>query len=380
MTRLLVSSGEPSGELYGAELVRHLRPLTPDLEVFGLGGDRLQAQGARLVAHVRELAVVGLTEVVRHLRRLRRVFRTLLQEIDGNPPALAVLIDYPDFNLRLARELKRRGIPVVYYVSPQIWAWRTGRIKTIRATVDRMLVIFPFEQPLYENAGVPVEFVGHPLIDLIPATPDRAGYQQSQAVDPTRPLIALLPGSRPSEITHNLPPLVAAVQLLHAARPELQFHLAQAPSLDPALLRARLGNRTLQIRLVPNDTPRMLGAADVALVASGTATVETALAGTPLVVVYRVSPLTYLLGRRLLRIEHFAMVNLIAGRRVVTELEQAAFTPEAVAHEAGLLLDDRERAARMRQDLAEVRRKLGAPGASQRAARAVHALLQDPRT
>lgn len=366
-TRLLLSCGEPSGDLYAAELVRHLRASLPGLELFGLGGDRLEAEGAALIAHVRDLAVVGLLEVLRHLWKIRGVFRRLLAEADRERPDLAVLVDYPDFNLRLARELKRRGVPVVYYVSPQVWAWRRGRLRTIRDTVSRMLVIFPFEEPLYVQAGVPVTFVGHPLVDLVRPAPDRTGFLTALDLDPARPVVALLPGSRPQEVTHNLPPLAGALALLRQRRADLQFLLAVAPSLDQSVIAQRLAG--LPVRLVSGQTHAVLGAASLALVASGTATVEAALLGAPMVVVYRLSRLTYALGRPFVSVPHFAMVNLIAGRRVVPELIQREFTPERVAQEVLALLEDAAALSRMRADLEDVRRRLGAPGASARAAR-----------
>jgi lipid-A-disaccharide synthase len=376
MTRLLIASGEPSGELYAAQLVRQLRALEPDLDVFGLGGDRLQAEGATLVAHIRELAVVGLLEVLKHLRHLRGVFRRVLEEVDRDPPRAAVLIDYPDFNLRLARDLHRRGIPVVYFVSPQIWAWRKGRIRTIREHVARMLVIFPFEEALYREAGVPVAFVGHPLVDMVEPPAGRSDFLRGLGVSPERDVVAVLPGSRPQEIAHNLPGLAGAVAILHARRPDLEFLLPVAPSIDPALLEPAL--RGLPVRLVPDGARAVLGACRAAIVASGTATVEAALLGAPMVVVYRLSALTHFLGRRLIQVPHVAMVNLIAGRRVVPELIQGDFTPERVADEVTALLSDGPRRSAMLTDLAEVRGRLGAGGASLRAAREVHAVLQAP--
>jgi lipid-A-disaccharide synthase len=374
MPSLLVCAGEPSGDLYGAELVRHLRGELPDLDVFGLGGDHLAGQGTQLLAHVRELAVVGLLEVVSHLRRLRRVFRSVLEEVDRRRPDAAVLIDYPDFNLRLARELHRRDVPVVYYVSPQVWAWRRGRLREIRETVARMLVIFPFEQALYEEAGIPVSFVGHPLVDLVAPTPDRAGFLRGLGLDPDRPVLAVLPGSRPKEVALNLPPLAGGLARIHAQRPEVQFMLAVAPSLDEAKVRAALG--PVPVCLVAGQTHAVLSSATAAVVASGTATVEAALLGTPLVVVYRLSALTYHLGQRLVKVPHYAMVNLIAGRRLATEVIQADFTPERVAEEGLSLLADRGRREALREGLAEVRRRLGVPGASARAALEVGAVLR----
>jgi lipid-A-disaccharide synthase len=375
MPRLLVCAGEPSGDLYGGELVRHLRHEVPDLEVFGLGGDHLAGQGSHLLAHVRELAVVGLLEVISHLRRLRRVFRSVLDEVDRARPDAAVLVDYPDFNLRLARELRRRGVPVVYYVSPQVWAWRRGRLRGIRETVERMLVIFPFEEAIYREAGIPVSFVGHPLVDLVAPPPDRDSFLRAEGLDPGRPVLAVLPGSRPKEVALNLPPLAGGLARIHAARPDVQLMLALAPSLDEALVRAGLG--PTPVRLVRGQAHAALGSATASLVASGTATVEAALLDAPLVVVYRLSALTYQLGRRLVKVPHFAMVNLIAGRRLAPELIQADFTPERVTEESLALLDDPARREAMREGLAEVRRRLGAPGASARAAGEVAALVRD---
>ena len=372
--RLLVSSGETSGDLYAGELVRHIRLTEPSSEVFGLGGDRLAAEGAELLAHVRDLAVVGLLEVVSHLRSLRRVFLRVLAEVERRPPDVAVLVDYPDFNLRLARQLRRRGVRVVYYVSPQVWAWRRGRLDAIRKTVDRMLVIFPFEEALYREAGVPVAFVGHPLVDLIRPPADRTGFLARAGLDPGRPVVALLPGSRTKEIAHNLPPLAGAVKILGHERPELQFLLPLAPGLEARAVENALGS--LPVRIVPNQAQAALACCTMAVVASGTATVEAALVGAPMVVVYRLAPLTYLLGRRLVKVPHFAMANLIAGSRVVPEVIQRELTPERVAAEVRALVDDPGRRQAMKEALAEVRRRLGSPGASARAAAEVLAVAK----
>jgi lipid-A-disaccharide synthase len=371
--RLLVSCGELSGDLYAGELVRHLRKRVPDVEVFGTGGDRLEAQGVHLQAHVRDLAVVGLFEVLRHLRRLRRVFRGLLQEVDRARPSLALLVDYAGFNLRLARALKARGVSVVYYVSPQIWAWRRGRLRTIRETVSHMMVIFPFEEAVYREAGVPVTFVGHPLVDLVRRANDPAAFLIGAGLDPSRPLIALLPGSRPQEVRHNIGPLAGAVRLLAARRPELQFALAVAAGLDRGIFAAALAG--LPVTLT-EKTHALMSAATLGLVASGTATVEAALLEMPMVVVYRLSRLTYTLGRPFVRVPHYAMANLIAGRRVVEELIQTDFTPETVATSALALLDDPEARAALRSELAGIRHRLGSSGASDRAAALVADLFQ----
>jgi lipid-A-disaccharide synthase len=373
-TRVLVSCGEPSGDLYAGDLVRHLRDRAGSLDVFGLGGDRLEEAGGRLVAHVRDLAVVGLLEVLKHLRRLRGVFRGVLGEVDRERPAVAVLVDYAEFNLRLARELKSRGVPVVYYVSPQVWAWRRGRMRAIRERVTRMIVIFPFEEPLYRGAGVPVTFVGHPLVDLARPAKDRAAFLTSQRLDPARPVLAVLPGSRPQEVAHNLPPIGGALRLLVQRRPALQLALAVAPSLDPRLLDRDLDG--LPVTRVAGRTHALLSASSAGIVASGTATVEAALMDLPSVVVYRLSPLTYALGRPFVRVPHYAMANLIAGRTVLKELIQRDFRPEAVVGEVLSLLEDPARRRRVRDGLEEVRGRLGPPGASDRAAVTVMEVLR----
>jgi lipid-A-disaccharide synthase len=370
---VLVSCGEPSGDLYAGDLVRHLREQAPDVEVFGLGGDRLEAEGGRLIAHVRDLAVVGLLEVLRHLRRLRAVFRSVLAEVDRERPAVAVLVDYADFNLRLARELKKRGVPVVYYVSPQVWAWRRGRLRAIRDRVAHMAVIFPFEEPLYRAAGVPVTFVGHPLVELARPAPDRAAFLRSEGLDAGRPVLAVLPGSRRQEVAHNLPPIAGALRLVRQRRPDVQLALAVAPSLDPRLFERELTD--LPIVRVAGQTHALLSAASAGIVASGTATVEAALMDLPMVVVYRLSPLTYALGRPFVSVPHYAMANLIAGREVVKELIQNDFRPDTVAREALALLEDPVRRDAVRAGLAEVRQRLGPPGASARAASIVAGLI-----
>lgn len=371
--QILVCCGEPSGDLYGAELVRQLQSLEPDLEAFGLGGDRLRAAGLHVICDIRELAVVGLVEVLSHLRRIWRVFRLVLAEADRRQPALAVLIDYPDFNMRLARRLRARGVPVVYYISPQVWAWRRGRVRAIRETVSHMIVLFPFEEPLYREAGVPVTFVGHPLVDLVRPAADRDAFIRSCGLDPARPVLGLLPGSRQKEVAFNLPAIRGAVARVASARPDVQFLLAVAPSLDTEELRQTASGAP--IRLVAGQAHAVLSVASAAVVASGTATVEAALLGVPMVVVYRVSALTYTLGRPFVRVPHFAMVNLIAGRGVVPELIQDDFTPENVAAEVLSLLGNRERLEGMRRDLLRVRELVGEPGASRRAAEVVRSLL-----
>ena len=364
--RLLLSCGEPSGDLYAGALTRELRRLDPAITVSGLGGPAFSAAGGALIADYRGLAVTGLTEAIGKLPKSFATLRRLVEFAGTTRPDALVAIDFPDFNFRLARRIAKLGVPVVYYISPQIWAWRPGRMKTMRAVASLVLVIFPFEAKLYRDAGVPVAFVGHPLIDLA-ATDDKAASRRRLHLPAAAPTVAILPGSRPNEVHRILPDLIGAADRIRTRIPETQFIVARAPGLPDSLF----GAVRTDVPMVEGKTDEVLSAADVAMTASGTATVQCALHDTPMVIVYRVSPLTYLLGRRLLTVDTFGMVNLIAGEKIVPELIQHAFTPDAVAREAISMLTDRARHARIRSGLALVRDRLGGPGASRRAAEAI---------
>ena len=368
--RLLLSCGEPSGDLYAGALIRELRTLSPGTTVAGLGGPQFAAAGGTLIEDYRGLTVTGLTEVIAKLPKSQRTMGRLVQEARARRPDALVALDFPDFNLRLARRVRKLGIPVIYYISPQIWAWRAGRLETIRRVATRMLVIFPFEEAIYRKAGVPVEFVGHPLVDLAKASVGRPEFLRRIGLQPDAPTVAILPGSRPNEVARMLQDLVSAAGIIRSRVPSAQFVIARAPHLGDDLFTVVSEHRLSSV-VVESDADTVLAAADVALTASGTATVQTALHDTPMVVVYRVSPMTYRLGRRLVKLDTFAMVNLIAGERIVPELIQDAFTPEAVANEAVSILTDGERARRIREGLATVRQRLGGPGASRRAAEAI---------
>lgn len=373
----MLSCGEPSGDLYAGALVRELRVLDPDVIVRGLGGPEFAAAGGQLLEDYRGLSVTGLTEAIAKLPRSYATIGRLVQSARADPPDALVVIDFPDFNIPLARRIKRLGIPVVYYISPQIWAWRAGRLNAIREIADRMLVIFPFEEVIYRNGGVPVEFVGHPLIDLIRPSTSRVAFLTAQKLSPSAPTVAMLPGSRPNEVDRILPDLMAAIPRIRARVPDAQFVIARAPHLDDRSFDVVKAAGPVPIAVVQGDTDTVLASADVTLTASGTATVQSALHDTPMVIVYRVSPLTYWIGRRLVRVTMIGMVNLIAGERFVPELVQDAFTPGAVADEAVSILTDRERASRIRAGLATVRSKLGGPGGSRRAAEAVMRIVRD---
>jgi len=369
--RLLISCGEPSGDLYAGALVRELRAIDPGVAVSGLGGPQFAAAGGTLLEDYRHFAVTGLTEAIRKIPRSYAALRKLVAWARANRPDALVVIDFPDFNFRLARAVKRLGIPVVYYISPQIWAWRAKRLAAIRKFADLVLVIFPFEEAIYRDGGVPVEFVGHPLVDLARPSAPRAAFLNAQRMSQSSPTIGILPGSRPNEVTRILPDLMIAAKKIRLRFPSAQFLVARAPNLDDEHFESlSAGGQTL-LRVLEGETDAILAASNVVLTASGTATVQTALHDTPMVIVYRVSPITYRLLRRLVTVDQVGMVNLIAGEAVVPELIQDAFTPAAVAGEAIAILSDGARVMRIRAGLARVREKLGGPGASRRAAEAI---------
>lgn len=373
MPRIMISCGEPSGDLYAGALTAEILRLAPDAVITGFGGDRLAAAGATLVENFSGLSVTGLLEVVRLLPRTYATYKRLVADADAQRPDVFVAIDFPDFNFTLARALKKRGIPIVYYISPQLWAWRAGRMKTMKRLVDEVLVIFPFEEGIYREAGVPVRWVGHPLFDTQPPARERGEFLASLGLEPGRPTVALLPGSRTNEVREILPTLVDAAPLIRASVPGAQFVLPRAPHLRDELFEplARLGAAQVPLAIVDGHADDVLASADVAIVASGTVTVQAALHECPMVVVYRLSPLTYRLGRPFVHVTTYAMPNLVAGHPVVPELIQDAFTAEAVSTHAVRVLTDPAHAEQVRRDLREVRRRLGDPGASRRAAEAV---------
>jgi lipid-A-disaccharide synthase len=373
--RFLISAGEASGEYYGAGILDALVQRVPNSEFFGVGGQRMREKGFETIVDAHQISVVGLAEVVRHLPMIRREFKRLVREAEKRKPDAAILIDFPDFNLRLARELHQLGIPVIYYVSPQLWAWRQGRIKQIQKYVRKMLVIFPFEEQFYCERGVDAEYVGHPLADEVLPTISRERFGAMNKLDPAKSWIALLPGSRHREVLLNLPDLLKTAKLLQSSH--VQFLLPVASSLDATWIGSLVADQGLSISLV-RDARAALCHSRVAIVASGTATLEAALIGNPFVMIYRVTPLTYVLGRRLVKLSRFAMPNLIAGREVVPEFVQHNFVPEKVAAKVRELLDDGPVRRQMIADLAEVQRKLQSQAelsASERAADAILASL-----
>ncbi|HEX7484722.1 MAG TPA: lipid-A-disaccharide synthase [Vicinamibacterales bacterium] len=370
MASVFISCGEPSGDLYAAALIEQLRSLDPDLRAMGFGGERFQAAGATLVGDYRGLAVTGLVEAIRVLPRSLEMYRRLVRAAREQRPDVFVAIDFPDFNFRLAGAIRRLGIPIVYYIPPQLWAWRSGRMRTLSALADRILVIFPFEPEVYRAAGTPVTFVGHPLVELTSAACPREAFLAGLGLDPRRPTLAVLPGSRPNEVREILPTVVAALPRIALRVPGLQVVVARAPALTDDLF-SPLGTLTIPVTVVERRTDDVLASADAVITASGTATVQAAIHECPMVIVYRVAPLTYAIGRRFVHVDTFGMVNLVAGERVALELIQDGFTADAVAGEAVRLLTDSDARQRAVAALREVRARLGGRGASRRAAEIV---------
>ena len=372
--RVLLVAGEASGDLHGADLVAALRQRIPDLEVVGIGGSHLREVGMRTVADARDIAKVGLVEGVGRLRAILRAYRTLAGMLRAGQPDLAVFIDFPEFNLRLARVAKRAGVPVFYYIGPQVWAWRRGRIRTVARRVDALALVFPFEPPLYASCCRAVEFVGHPLLDRVRVTRSREDSLARYGLDPRRPVVALLPGSRRKEIRYVLPRLLDAAARLRRER-GCQFVLALAPTVEAAQVEQEIARRQVEIRIVANDTYNLIHAADLALVASGTATLETALLERPMVIVYRLSPVTYGVARLLVGVPHIGIPNIVAGHAVVPELVQGLATGERIAAAAKGILDDPAGRRRMVGELAAIRGHLGPGGAATRAAEIACRLL-----
>lgn len=372
----LLSAGEASADTYGAQLIQALRELAPNASFFGMGGTKMQSAGSDLQVHASEVSVVGLAEVVTHLPAIRQRFKSLLAAAARRKPDAAVLIDFPDFNLRLARELHKLRIPVFYFVSPQVWAWRTGRVKQIKKYVRKMIVIFPFEQEFYQGHGVEVTYVGHPLAHLPEPDITRPEFAVRHSLKAGKPWIALLPGSRQKEVRLNLPAMLRAAQLLQKDGNQFEFVLPLASTLDKGWMLSQLAGAQLPVHITDGARATMM-LSRASIVASGTATVEAALSGTPFVVVYRLSPLTWIMGRRLVSLNTFAMANLIAGKNVVPELIQADFTPEAVLRELQQIIPEGAARSQMQHDLMEVRRRLhDSESAEAPALRAAKAILQ----
>ncbi len=375
MKKILIIAGEASGDLHGANLVKALKEQDSSVAVYGVGSRKLREAGVHMLADASEISVVGATEVLTHIGAIYRVYAKLKRFLREERPDLLVLIDFPDFNIMTGKAARKLGIPVLYYISPQVWAWRKGRVNTIAKLVQVILVVFPFEVDLYRPTGVDVRFIGHPLADVVdsPYTRDEARNRLGLAQD--RRTVALLPGSRRKEIMHLLPDMLNAAAILRGRFPDVQFVLPVAPTLAHDLVERYVAESGVPVRIIDGQVYDVLRASDAAIVTSGTATLETGLMAVPMVIVYRISWLSYLIGRMFIRVKHIGLVNIVAGRTVVPELIQDDVTPERIAREIEGVLADPATYLRMHDDLKQVRTLLGDGGASRRAAAVIRELL-----
>jgi lipid-A-disaccharide synthase len=366
--RIMIVAGEASGDIYGADLVQKALSLDSGLHFFGIGGSRMREAGVTTLVDSADIAVMGLVEVFKHFGVISAAFLTLKKILQKDPPELLILIDYPGFNLRLAKVAKKTGVKILYYISPKVWAWKAGRVRKIAATVSHMAVIFPFEVPLYEKAGVPVSFVGHPMLDLVNVVVNREEAAASFGLDPSRKTVGLFPGSRRSEIERILPAILAAADRLQKGFPDLQFVLPLASTLCEEDIRPHLNCSGFTPIITSDRIHDLIRACDAIISVSGTVTLEIALVGTPMVIIYKLAPLTYQVARRVVKIKHIGLCNIVADRSIVKELIQEQANPEAIAAEITLILSDETYRTTMNTDLASICEKLGGGGAALRTA------------
>jgi len=374
--RVMIVAGEASGDIYGADLVREAHLLDPGLQFFGIAGARMREAGVATVVDSADMAVMGLVEVVKHYRVISSAFTTLKKILIEEPPDLLVLIDYPGFNLRLAKVAKKAGVKVLYYISPKVWAWKAGRIRTIAARVNHIAVIFPFEVPLYEKVGLPVTFVGHPLLDLVTVTMNRDEAAGSFDLNPACKIVGLFPGSRRSEIERILPTILESARCVQQQFPDVQFVLPLASTLQDDDVLTQLAASGLRVKITRERIHDLIRACDAVISVSGTVTLEVALIGTPMVIIYKLAPLTYLLAKRLVRIEHIGLCNIVAGETVVKELIQHDASPANISAEIGQILGNALYADEIRRKLSAVRSQLKCGGASENVARLALSLME----
>ena len=366
---IMIIAGEASGDMHGANLVREMLKINPELSFYGIGGKKLREEGVQIIADASDMAVVGLTEVVFKLRNILKIMAVMKKSLDERRPDLVILIDYPDFNLPIAKAASKRGIKVLYYISPQVWAWRQGRIGQIKKTVNKMAVILPFEVETYSRHGFAVNYVGHPLLDMIKLNYPKQESRKKFGLDEDKITIGILPGSRLSEVRKLLPELLQAAQILKNKVPDIQFVLPLADTLEEATLTEIISRFNVQIKIISGHTYDVVSCADLALVASGTATLETALLNVPMIIVYKISLLSYFIGRLFVRVKNIGLVNIIAGKTIVPELIQNDASGVRIAAEALSILKNGERKQEMIRELEAIRARLGEPGAAIRTAK-----------
>jgi len=373
--KVLIISGEPSGDLHGAGLIRELKRINPDIEYSGVGGYKLKQEGMNLLYSIEKLSFMGFYEVLKNLKVIRELKRKLLDFIDHDKPDLVILTDYPGFNLRFAKEIKKREIPILYYISPQVWAWGKKRIETIKKLVDRMVVFFPFEEKLYKDAGVKVDLIGHPLLDLVKPALSKDEFQRKLKLTGKETLVGLLPGSRWQEIEKVLPVMTRSCLILKKRFPDLKIAIGLAPNINQERLQIFLKKMNLEATILEDLTYDLMSYSDLLLATSGTATLESAISGTPLIVLYKTSLFTYLLAKTLVKIPNIGMVNIVAEKKIVPEFIQSEAKPERIAREMERILTDEGEYERIKNDLTRVRDKLGEKGAYHRGAQIVNQML-----
>ncbi len=376
--RIMIIAGESSGDFHSASLILALKKINPEIEISGIGGQRMRAAGADIYFDISELSIIGFTDVLKNLRKIKKAFNALLEKIDATSPDAVVLVDYPGFNLKLAQELKKRKIPVIYYISPQIWAWWRGRIKTIRRFVDKMIVVFKFEEALYKDYGIDVSFVGHPLLDNAQPTLSRQDFLNRLGLSLQKRTIGIAPGSRKMEIERILPILLESAKLIKDKLPQVQFVLLKAPGLAREIFESKIrkyaclpAGRNLPIALCENQTYDFLKCCDFVLVSSGTATLETAIMQKPMIIVYKVSFLNWLIAKPLIRLPFIGLVNVVAGKEVVPEFIQYKARPRLIAEKTIEILTSQAALTNVKAELEKVRKSLGSSGASQKAAQII---------
>jgi lipid-A-disaccharide synthase len=365
---IMIVAGEASGDMHGANLVREMLKIDPALNFYGIGGKKLREEGVKLLANASDMAVVGLTEVISKLGSILKIMGMMKRSLDVRRPDLVILIDYPDFNLPLANAAKKRGIKIFYYISPQVWAWRKGRIGQIKKTVDKMAVILPFEVDTYGQEGFTVNYVGHPLLDMVKLNYSKQESRKKFGLAENKITIGILPGSRLSEVGKLMPELLRASEILAQKMPEVQFVLPLADTLEEKIITKIISGFNVKVKIISGNTYDVISCADLALVASGTATLETALLGIPMVIVYKISLLSYLIGRLIVDVKNIGLVNIIAGKTIVPELIQGDACGKRIAVEALAILTNEEKKQEMIKELMAIRAKLGEPGAAIRAA------------
>jgi lipid-A-disaccharide synthase len=369
--KIIIVAGEASGDIHAANLVRAIHAINQDILFFGLGGTKMKEAGVKLFYNLADLAVIGLVEVLKNFAKFRRIFIDFLNKIDDIKPEAAILVDYPGFNLRLAKELKKRNIKVIYYISPQVWAWGTKRIQKIKSCVDKMIVILKFEEQLYYNAGIDVSFVGHPLLDIVKPDQKRQDFLRENNLTDDNLTICLLPGSREKEIQRLLPIMLKSSEMIHKHLPSTQFILVKSHTLKQEIFDKYTKNYKLPITIIEDNTYNCLNSCDFALVASGTATLEAAIMKTPMIILYKLSLFSWLLLKNMVRIPHIGLVNVVAGKKIVPELIQYNCTPQKITSDALKILTNQKIRQQINSDLEELKNLLGLPGASSRAAKIV---------